>query len=85
MFFFKNSFIYLHVSRFLCKFAPKYNISRQEILLLISFFKSGRILLIFSEMNLHVLGNPQTISCVFSLIQSLLGQLIAVIFCFLTK
>lgn len=38
MFFFKNPFIYLHVSRFLCKFAPKYNISRQEILLLISFF-----------------------------------------------
>ena len=32
MFFFKNPFIYLHVSRFLCKFAPKYNISRQKIL-----------------------------------------------------
>ena len=31
MFFFKNPFIYLHVSSFLCKFAPKYNISRQEI------------------------------------------------------
>ena len=85
MFFFKNPFIYLHVSRFLCKFAPKYNISRQEILLLISFFLSGRILLIFSEMNHHVLGNSQTESCAFSLIQSLLGQLIALIFCFLTK
>ena len=56
MFFFKNPFIYLHVSRFLCKFAPKYNISRQERLLFISFFKSGRILLIFSEMNLHVVS-----------------------------
>ena len=36
---------------------PKvYNISRQEILLLISFLKSGRILLIFSEMNHHVVS-----------------------------
>ena len=56
MFFFKNPFIYLHVSRILCKFAPKYNISRQEILLLISFLKSGRILLIFSEMYHHVVS-----------------------------
>ena len=33
MFFFKKSFNYLHVSRKMCKFAPKYNISPQEILL----------------------------------------------------
>ena len=36
---------------------PKvYNISRQEILLLISFLKSSRILLIFSEMYHHVVS-----------------------------